>query len=100
MSTFDERENAYETKFAHDAETQFKIEARRNKKLAIWAAEKLGVSAYDYTRELIKADLEEQGAEDVISKLISDLEGKVGEEGIREKLAQFQNEAQKEITQS
>lgn len=99
MSTFDDRENAYENKFAYDAETKFKIEARRDKKCAVWAAEKLGISAEDYTKELIKADMEVAGAEDVIAKLISDLKGKVDEETIREHVAKFEVEATKEITE-
>lgn len=98
MSTFDERENAYENKFAHDAETKFKIEARRNKKCAQWAANLLGVSADDYTRELIKADMEVAGPEDVIAKLVGDLDGKADEATIRDKFVQFEAEAHTEVT--
>ncbi len=99
MSTFDDRESAYENKFAYDAETKFKIEARRNRKLAAWASEKLGVSADDYTKELIKADLAEDGAEDVIGKLVKDLEGKADEATIRQHVAQYEREATEEVTE-
>ncbi|NBT51387.1 MAG: DUF1476 domain-containing protein, partial [Marivivens sp.] len=60
MSTFDDREKAFEDKFAHDAEMQFKAEARRNKLLGLWAAELLGKSGEDanaYAAEVVKADL-------------------------------------------
>lgn len=99
MSTFDDRENAYENKFVYDAETKFKVEARRDKKLAVWASGLLGTDADEYTKELIKADMEEAGAEDVISKLVKDLEGKADEQTIREHVAQYETEAYKEITQ-
>ena len=68
MSTFDDRERAFESKFAHDAEMQFKAEARRNKLLGLWAAGLLGKSAEDaaeYAKEVIKSDFEEPGHEDV-----------------------------------
>ena len=65
MSTFDKREDAFEKKFAHDEELRFKAMARRNKALALWAAEKLGQTDLDaYLKELIAADLEEGGDED------------------------------------
>ncbi len=99
MSTFDDRENAYENKFAHDAETKFKIEARRNKKLAVWAAGLMGADAEEYTMELIKADMEEAGAEDVVTKLIKDLDGKADEGTIRENVSKFEAEATKEVTE-
>jgi len=63
MSSFDDRESAFENKFAHDAEMKFKAEARRNKLLGLWAAELMGVSDDDealaYAKEVIKADFEE-----------------------------------------
>ncbi len=61
MTTFDEREHAFENKFAHDAEMQFKAEARRNKLLGLWAAELLGKSgdeAEAYAQEVVKSDFE------------------------------------------
>jgi hypothetical protein len=76
MTTFDNRENAFENKFAHDAELAFKVVARRNKLLGLWAAERLGFSgeaAETYAKTVVAADLEEPGDEDVIRKLVADL---------------------------
>ena len=76
MTTFDERESAFEGKFAHDAEMQFKAEARRNKLLGLWAAGLLGKTddaALDYAREVIKADFQEAGDEDVFRKVSADV---------------------------
>ncbi len=91
MSTFDERENAFESKFAHDAEMQFKAEARRNKLLGLWAADLLGKTGEEadaYAKEVIKADFEEPGDEDVYRKVAGDLEGKTDEATIRAKMAE------------
>ena len=77
MSDFDKREDAFEKQFAHDEELRFKAEARRNRKLGLWAAEKLGKSgaaAEDYARGVIAADIEEQGDEDVFRKLRRDFD--------------------------
>ena len=76
MSTFDDRENAFENKFAHDAEMQFKADARRNKLLGLWAAKMMGKSEDDanaYVKEVIKSDFEEAGHEDVVRKVAGDL---------------------------
>ena len=76
MTTFDEREHAFENKLAHDAEKQFKAEARRNKLLGLWAAELLGKSgdeAEAYAQEVVKSDFEEAGDEDVFRKVSGDL---------------------------
>ena len=76
MTTFNDRENAFENKFAHDAEMQFKAEARRNKLLGLWAAELLGKSgeaAAEYAKEVIRSDFEEAGDEDVFRKVAGDL---------------------------
>ena len=72
MTTFDDRENAFENKFAHDEEMKFKAEARANKLLGQWAAGLLGKTGDDvdaYAREVIKADFEEAGHDDVIRKV-------------------------------
>lgn len=92
MSTFDDRERAFEAKFAHDGEMQFRAEARRNKLAGLWAAELMGKSgeaAQEYALEVISADFEEAGAEDVVRKLSQDLAGKVSDDEIRAKLAEF-----------
>ena len=88
MSTFDERENAFENKFAHDAEMQFKAEARRNKLMGLWVADALGKSGDDanaYAAEVVKADFEEAGHEDVMRKVMGDLDGKRPEAEVRAK---------------
>lgn len=79
MTTFDDRENAFENLYAHDAEMQFKAEARRNKLLGLWAAEKMnltGDAADAYAKTVVIADLEEVGDEDVYRKVSADLAAK------------------------
>jgi len=102
MSTFDDRENAFENKFAYDAETQFKIDARRNKLLGLWAAGLLGKSGDDaaaYAVEVIKSDFEEAGDEDVIRKVTGDLAGKADDATIRAKLAEYATLAAEQIAE-
>lgn len=75
MTTFDERENAFENKFAHDQGLKFKAESRRNKMIAEWAAEKLGITGpavEDYIKAVRKADLVEKGDDDVVRKISKD----------------------------
>jgi hypothetical protein len=77
MTTFDKREDAFEKKFAHDAELQFKAEARRNKLLGLWAAGLLGKTGADaeaYAKEVIAADFEEAGEHDVFRKIRADFD--------------------------
>ncbi|QQA41360.1 DUF1476 domain-containing protein [Pelagovum pacificum] len=100
MSTFDDRENAFENKFAHDAEMQFKAEARRNKLVGLWAAELLGKSGDDanaYALEVVKSDFEEAGDEDVYRKLAGDLGNKASETEIRTKMAEKLAEAKAQL---
>jgi len=76
MTTFDDRERAFESKFAHDQEMQFKAEARRNKLLGLWAAERMGLSGDEadaYAKSVIIADFEEAGDEDVYRKVAGDV---------------------------
>ncbi|WP_149140815.1 DUF1476 domain-containing protein [Gemmobacter caeruleus] len=92
MTTFDDREKAFENKFAHDAEMQFKAEARRNKLAGLWAADllgKTGEAANDYAMSVVMADLEEAGSEDVVRKIAADLAGKASAEDVRAKLAEL-----------
>ncbi|MEZ5690993.1 MAG: DUF1476 domain-containing protein [Rickettsiales bacterium] len=75
MSNFQDREKAFENKFAHDKEMNFKAIAKRNKLLGLWAAEKLGKTGQDadeYAKEVVIADFEEVGDNDVINKIIRD----------------------------
>jgi hypothetical protein len=77
MTTFDKRKDAYESKFARDEELRFKATSRRNKLLGQWAAEKLGKSGEDaqaYAREVIRADMQEAGDEDVFRKVRGDFD--------------------------
>ncbi len=90
MSTFDERESAFENKFAHDEQMLFKATARSNKLLGLWAAELLGKTGDDaaaYAVDVVKSDFEEAGHEDVIRKVSGDLGDKASEDEIRAKLA-------------
>jgi hypothetical protein len=76
MSTFDEREKAFEKKYEHDQQLQFKANSRRNKLLGLWAAGVMGKSGADaeaYARDVVMADFEKPGDEDVVSKLVQDL---------------------------
>lgn len=79
MTTFDKREEGFEKKFAHDEEQRFKANARRNKLLGLWAAEKLGFSGADaesYAKEVVMADLEHAGDDDVFQKIRKDFDAK------------------------
>ncbi|MEW9855410.1 DUF1476 domain-containing protein [Novosphingobium sp. M1R2S20] len=76
MTTFDDRERAEEAKFAHDADMQFRIQARRNRLLGEWAAERMNLSTAEreaYAKAVVQADFEEAGDEDVVRKLLGDL---------------------------
>ncbi len=100
MTTFDERENAFENKFAHDAQMQFKAEARRNKLLGLWAAGLMGKSGDEadaYAKEVIKADFEEAGDEDVYRKVSGDLGDLADEATVRAKMAELMAEAKAQL---
>ncbi|WP_460273422.1 DUF1476 domain-containing protein [Celeribacter sp. ULVN23_4] len=103
MTTFDEREAAFERKYAHDAELQFRLEARADRKLAKWAAGTLGKSGDEietYTADVIRADLKERGPEDVIAKVAEDLGAASSVSAVREKYAEFFAEAKAELAES
>lgn len=100
MSTFNDREKAFENKFAHDSEMQFKAEARRNKLLGLWAAEYLGKTGDDaaaYAVEVVKSDFEEAGDEDVYRKVSGDLGDRVEEFVIRAKMIELMAEAKAQL---
>lgn len=76
MTTFDDRERAFEAKFAMDEEMAFRVTARRNRLLGQWAAEKMGLTPEEtdaYAKAVVQADFEEAGDEDVVRKLLGDL---------------------------
>lgn len=78
MTGFDDRKSAFENKFKHDQDVQFKVNARRNKLVGLWAAEKLGKTGPDadaYAKEVVASDFEKAGDDDVIEKLEADLKG-------------------------
>ncbi|MCU0800772.1 MAG: DUF1476 domain-containing protein [Rhodobacteraceae bacterium] len=92
MTTFDDRENAFENKFAHDSQMQFRAEARRNKLVGLWAAELMGKSGDDaaaYAMEVVSADFEEAGIEDVVRKVAADLGTLASADIIRAKMAEL-----------
>jgi len=75
MTKFDDREKAFESKYSRDQENEFKVVARRNKLLGLWAAEKMGKSgdaAADYAKDVVTADFEEVGHDDVVRKVVND----------------------------
>ena len=105
MTTFDDRENAFENLYAHNAEMQFKAEARRNKLLGLWAAEKMGLTgdaADAYAKTVIIADLQEAGDEDVYRKVAADLDehgAGVPEAELRGQMKGLMNEAKAQIAE-
>ena len=100
MSTFDDREHAFENKYAHDAEMVFKAAARCNKMVGLWAAGLMGKSGADaanYAKTVVIADLEEAGHEDVVRKVAADLGDLSSPEEIRAKLVEMLPEAKSQI---
>lgn len=103
MTTFGSREKAFEDKFAHDAEMQFKANARRDKLFGLWVAEMLGLTGEDaesYAKDMVKADLEEPGYQDVLRKAQADLTaaGKtISDHGLERQLVAFGAEAKAQI---
>jgi hypothetical protein len=101
MTTFDDRERAFETKFAHDEELRFRVIARRNRLLGQWAARLMGLSDADaYAKDVIRSDFEEAGDEDVIRKVIGDLTSAgvdCDEDQVREAIAHKEAEARRQI---
>ncbi|MEI8137264.1 MAG: DUF1476 domain-containing protein [Bacteroidota bacterium] len=101
MNNFDDREKGFERKFVNDQEVEFKINAKRNKLLAAWAANILKFNEEQkkiYIIEVIKSDFQEAGDHDVFKKIKKDLEGKnIQDTEIRQKMSEFLETAQKEI---
>jgi len=103
MTTFDDRERAFETKFARDEEMAFRVIARRNKLLGQWAAGLMKLTPEEtdaYSKAVVQADFEEAGDEDVIRKLLGDLTSaqvEVNEDRIRETLDHKSVEARRQL---
>lgn len=103
MTTFDDRENAFENRFAHDAELEFRITARRNRLVGLWAAGLMGLGTEDadsYAKAVVQADFEEAGDDDVVRKLLSDLSRAgvaTSEEAVRAEMARLLTEAREQI---
>jgi len=106
MTTFDDRERAFETKFARDEEMLFRITARRNRLLGQWAAEKMGLTAEEtdaYAKAVVQADFEEAGDEDVIRKLLGDLTSagiEIDDAAVRTALSEKTVEARRQLIES
>jgi hypothetical protein len=106
MTTFDDRERAFETMYARDQEMQFKVVARRNRLLGAWAAELMGLTAVEaesYAKDVVRADFEEAGDEDVIRKLLGDLTSAgvdIDEARIRDALEQKAIEARRQFIEA
>jgi len=100
-TTFDKREEGFEKKFAHDEELRFKAYARRNKLLGLWAAGVLGKAAADaeaYAKEVVLADFEEAGDNDVLRKVVKDLQGTgIDEQQVRAKMTELLSQAVQQI---
>jgi hypothetical protein len=106
MTQFDDRERAFESKFAHDEQMNFRIIARRNRLLGEWAARKMALSEEEtaaYAKDVVRADFEEAGDEDVIRKVLGDLTAagiEVGETEIREALEHKAVDARRQIIEA
>ena len=106
MTTFDNREQAFENKFAHDEEMNFRITARRNRLLGQWAAEKMSLTAAEtdsYSKSVVQAEFEELGDEDVVRKLLGDITAAgvhTDDNEVRDALARFDIEARRQLLES
>ena len=106
MTTFNDREKAAEAKFSHDQETAFKVMARRNKLLGLWVAEHLGLegdAAQAYAREVVKADFDRPGDEDVFEKVWKDIQDRkvdVSEHRVRRQMVDLMQEAERQIAEA
>ncbi len=100
MTTFDDREHAFESKFAHDEEMRFRAQARRDKLLGLWAAGLLGKTGADadaYAKDVVKSNFEEAGDEDVFRKVSGDLGDKASPTTIRTRMVELMAEAKRQI---
>lgn len=103
MTTFDDREKGFETKYQRDQEFQFKVTVRRNKLLGLWMAEKLGLAgaeAESYAKDVVAADFEKPGDDDVVDKVMADVAAKgidVAEKDVRREMARLMDVAREQL---
>ena len=103
MTSFNNREKAFEDKYKHDQDLQFRVEVRRNKLLGLWVAEMLGLSGADadaYAKEVVSADFEEPGDADVVRKILADAEPKnldLNEHSLRKRMVELTAVAKEQI---
>ena len=106
MTTFNDRERAFESKFAHDEEMKFRITARRNRLLGEWAARQMGLSTAEsesYAKDVVRSDFEEAGDHDVVRKVLGDLTAagiEVDQASVQEALRNKEIEARRQIIES
>lgn len=106
MTTFDDRESAFENKFAHDEEMAFRVTARRNKLVGQWAAAKMGLTPEEtdaYAKSVVQADFEEAGDEDVVRKLMGDLTAasvETSDTEVRQALVDMTVESRRQLMES
>ncbi len=106
MTSFDDRETAFENKFAHDQDMAFRVAARRNKLVGQWAAAKMGLTAEEtdaYAKSVVQADFEEAGDEDVVRKLLGDLIAagvETSDDDVRAAMAEKEVEARRQLMEA
>jgi hypothetical protein len=103
MTTFKDREKAFEDKYKHDQELQFRVEVRRNKLLGLWVADLLGLTGADadaYAKQVVAADFDEPGDADLVRKVLADLAAKhveMSEHRLRKKMDALRDEAKHQV---
>ena len=104
MTTFDEREKGFEAKYKRDQDLQFKVMARRNKLLGLWAAELMNITGADaeaYAKQVIASDFEKPGDEDVFEKVWADVQSKgldLSEDQVRGQMLALMHVAREQVT--
>ena len=103
MATFDDREKGFEQKYKHDKELDFKVNARRNKLLGLWAAKELGLPAAEteaYAKSVVMADFEKPGDDDVLQKVVADFKQKgleISEHRVRKHMTELLDTARQQV---
>ena len=103
MATFDDREKGFEQKYKHDKELDFKVNARRNRLLGLWAAKELGIpdaEAEAYAKAVVMADFQKPGDDDVVEKIVADFKQKgieMSEHRVRKHMSELFDMARKQV---